>query len=58
MASQVLVGDLTTLDFVWGRCSILLKRTGAPITYISDVRSFFEKEKAPGADGTAQGSSS
>lgn len=37
------------------KCSILLKRTNAPITYLNDVRSFFEqrKEKAPDADGTA-----
>jgi len=40
------------------RCSILLKRTNAPITYLSDVRSFFEKEKAPSADETVRGSSS
>ena len=35
--------------------SILLKRTGASITYVNDVRSFLEqrKEKAPDADGTA-----
>jgi|SRR3989344_5014788 len=40
------------------RCSILLKRTNAPITYLADIRSFLEsqKEKAPDADGTAQGS--
>ena len=32
------------------RCSILLKRTNAPITYLNDVRSFIEhkKEKKPG----------
>jgi uncharacterized LabA/DUF88 family protein len=37
------------------KCSILLKRTNAPITYMNDVRSFLEqrKEKAPDADGTA-----
>jgi len=43
------------------KCSILLKRTDAPITYLNDVRSFieyFRKEKAPDADETAQGSSS
>lgn len=37
------------------KCSILLKRTHAPITYINDVRRFFKskrKEKAPDADGT------
>ena len=38
------------------KCSILLKRTGAPITYLHDVRSFLRKEKAPGTDRTAQGS--
>ena len=41
------------------RCSILLKRTGARIAYISDQRSRLEltqKEKAPGGDGTPQGS--
>ncbi|MDP3244186.1 MAG: NYN domain-containing protein [bacterium] len=37
------------------KCSILLKRTDVPITYLTDVRSFFEqqKEKAPDVDGTA-----
>ena len=46
------------------RCSILLKRTGAPIAYINDQRSKLEivvddvKEKAPNADETASGSSS
>ena len=37
------------------KCSILLKRTNASITYLNDVRSFLEqrKEKAPDADGTA-----
>ena len=42
------------------KCSILLKRTNVPITYLNDIRPFVEshKEKAPGADGTAQGSSS
>jgi len=36
-------------------CSILLKRTAAPIAYINDQRSILEmqKEKAPDADGTA-----
>lgn len=34
------------------KCSILLKRTDAPITYINNVRSFLEKEKAPDTDGT------
>lgn len=35
-------------------CSILLKRTGAPISYLSDQRSILEaqKEKAPDKDGT------
>jgi uncharacterized LabA/DUF88 family protein len=40
------------------RCSILLKRTGAPIAYINEQRSKLEiiedvKEKAPNADETA-----
>lgn len=36
------------------KCSILLKRTNAPITYLNDVRRFMEyrKEKTPDADGT------
>ena len=39
------------------KCSILLKRTNAPITYLNDVRAFLNaNKKAPGADGTAQGS--
>ncbi len=41
------------------RCSILLKRTGAKIAYINDKRRIlerFQKEKAPGGDGTPQGS--
>jgi len=39
-------------------CSILLKRTGASIAYLNDQKSILEinKEKAPGADRTAQGS--
>ncbi|MBI2023162.1 NYN domain-containing protein [Candidatus Giovannonibacteria bacterium] len=39
-------------------CSILLKRTGAPIAYLNDQKIILQsqKEKAPGADGTAQGS--
>lgn len=36
------------------KCSVLLKRTGAKIAYLNDQRSILEK--APGADGTAQGS--
>lgn len=37
------------------KCSILLKRTNVPITYLNDVRVFLEqrKEKAPDADKTA-----
>ncbi len=37
------------------KCSILLKRINAPITYIHNMRKFFErgKEKAPDADETA-----
>ena len=41
------------------KCSILLKRTGVKIAYINDQRSHLEvakKEKAPGRDGTPQGS--
>ena len=36
-------------------CSILLKRTNAPIAYLNDQRSILQvqKEKAPNADGTA-----
>lgn len=39
-------------------CSILLKRIDAPIAYLNDQRSILQiqKEKAPDADGTAQGS--
>lgn len=39
-------------------CSILLKRTNAPITYLQDVKSKIEfiKEKAPNGDGTPPGS--
>ncbi len=32
------------------KCSILLKKTGAKISYINDQRSLLEKEKAPGRD--------
>ncbi|MFA5130335.1 MAG: NYN domain-containing protein [Patescibacteria group bacterium] len=42
-----------------GRCSILLKKTNAPITYLGQVRSLIESvqnKKAPGTDGTVQGS--
>ncbi len=36
-------------------CSILLKRTNAPIVYLNDQKSILQvrKEKAPDADGTA-----
>lgn len=36
-------------------CSILLKRTHAPIAYLNDQRSILQvqKEKAPDANGTA-----
>jgi len=39
-------------------CSLLLKRTGAPIVYIRDKKSILErkKEKAPSKDKTSQGS--
>jgi len=42
------------------KCSILLKRTGARISYINDQKSILEiqNEKAPNADETASGSSS
>lgn len=42
------------------KCSILLKRTKAPITYLDEVQTLLSsrKEKAPDADGTAPGSSS
>lgn len=36
--------------------TLIFKRTDAPITYLHDVRLFLQKEKAPDADGTAQGS--
>jgi len=37
------------------KCSILLKRTGAPIAYLNDQSSILEakNEKAPDADETA-----
>lgn len=37
------------------RCSVLLKRTGVKISYVTDQRTILEvvKEKAPDADGTA-----
>lgn len=40
------------------KCSILLKRTGARITYIDHVQKYFavSKEKAPGKDETSLGS--
>lgn len=42
------------------RCSILLKRTNAPIVYLNDVRKKIclnpLKEKAPGTDASVQGS--
>ena len=43
-----------TKDF----CSILLKRTGVRIAYLDDQKQILKsrKEKAPDADGTAQGS--
>ncbi len=40
------------------KCSILLKRTGVKIAYISDQKGVLQKEKAPNADETASGSSS
>ena len=44
------------------KCSILLKRANVPITYLGQPRLRphveLRKEKAPDADGTAQGSSS
>lgn len=42
-----------------GRCSILLKKTNAPITYLGQARALIDaanNEKAPGTDGTVQGS--
>ncbi|MBU3964118.1 NYN domain-containing protein [Patescibacteria group bacterium] len=41
-----------------GKCSILLKRTGAKISYINDQISILNtrNEKAPNVDGTAPGS--
>lgn len=42
------------------KCSILLKRTNVQITYLSDIKALVQirEEKAPGTDGTVQGSSS
>ena len=43
------------------KCSILLKRTNAPIAYLSDQKNKLQvrvKEKAPGGDETPQGPSS
>ena len=43
------------------KCSILLRRTNAPVTYLRDLKTLVErskKEKAPDADRTAQGPSS
>lgn len=39
-------------------CSILLKRTGAPVAYLDDQKRILQvqKEKAPDGDGTPQGS--
>ncbi|MFA5185182.1 MAG: NYN domain-containing protein [Patescibacteria group bacterium] len=40
------------------KCSILLKRTDVKITYLDQMRHLLcvQKEKAPGEDGTSQGS--
>ena len=41
------------------KCSILLKRTGAPIAYLDDVKhklQYRKHKKAPGADESTQGS--
>jgi uncharacterized LabA/DUF88 family protein len=40
------------------KCSVLLKRTGVKIAYISDQQTVLQKEKAPNVDGTTSGSSS
>ena len=43
------------------KCSVLLKRTGAPIVYLGDVQHklrHVQNEKAPGTDESVQGSSS
>lgn len=42
------------------KCSILLKRTGAPIVYLEDKKALIEtkNEKAPGRNASMQGSSS
>ncbi len=37
------------------KCSVLLKRTGVKIAYITDQRSVLQKEKAPNVDGPHQG---
>jgi len=38
------------------RCSILLKRTGVPITFLNELQETLQKEKAPNEDGTSPGS--
>ena len=38
------------------RCSILLKRTGVPITFLNELKDILQKEKAPNEDGTSPGS--
>lgn len=38
------------------RCSILLKRTGVPITFLSELKETLQKEKAPNEDETSPGS--
>ena len=35
------------------KCSVLLKKTDVPLTYLDTIRVHLEKEKAPDADGTA-----
>lgn len=42
------------------KCSVLLKRTGAPIVYIGEKRDLLgvQNEKTPGRDAPLQGSSS
>ncbi len=55
-------GAFKTLLSPRDKCSFLLRKLDIPIVYLSTQRSNLEvraqKEKAPGADGTAQGSSS
>lgn len=45
-------GKLHTILSPSKKCSILLKRTNAPISYIADQKNILQKEKAPDTDET------